>query len=206
MSNGESVATAPGRRTLPPFRADHVGSLLRPPALTKARADFKAGTLDADGLQAVEDAAILQMIAMQHEVGLQVVTDGELRRTSWHMDFIYSLQGVSQVQGESLHVQFKNAEGTYDYAPPAMRVSGKIGLESTIFADAFTFLRDHSHPDQTPQADDPVAEHGPLPRWQRVDRSRCLPGHRCVLVRSRGRLRQAGSGRLRPRRSLPAAR
>jgi 5-methyltetrahydropteroyltriglutamate--homocysteine methyltransferase len=151
MANGESVATAPGRRTLPPFRADHVGSLLRPPALHRARAEFKAGTLDADGLRAVEDAAIIEMIEMQHEVGLQVVTDGELRRTSWHMDFIYQLQGVTQVQGESMHVQFKNAQGTYDYAPPAMRVSSKIGLEQTIFADAFSFLRDHSHADQTPK-------------------------------------------------------
>jgi 5-methyltetrahydropteroyltriglutamate--homocysteine methyltransferase len=151
MANGESVATAPGRRTVPPFRADHVGSLLRPPALTQARADFKAGSLDAEALRAVEDAAIIEVIEMQHEVGLQLVTDGELRRTSWHMDFIYQLDGVTQVQGESMHVQFKNAQGTYDYAPPAMRVSGKIGLEQTIFADAFGFLREHSHADQTPK-------------------------------------------------------
>ena len=135
----------------PPFRADHVGSLLRPPALTQARADFKAGKLDAEGLRAVEDAAILEVIEMQRAVGLRSVTDGELRRTSWHMDFIYQLDGITQVQGESLHVQFKNEQGTYDYAPPAMRVSGKVALGHTIFADAFTFLRDHSHPGQTPK-------------------------------------------------------
>jgi 5-methyltetrahydropteroyltriglutamate--homocysteine methyltransferase len=134
-----------------PFRADHVGSLLRPPALAQARADHKAGSLDADGLHAVEDAAILEVIEMQRAVGLKSVTDGELRRTSWHMDFIYQLQGISQVDGESLHVQFKNEQGTYDYAPPAMRVSGKVGLGHTIFADAFTFLRDHAHADQTPK-------------------------------------------------------
>jgi 5-methyltetrahydropteroyltriglutamate--homocysteine methyltransferase len=134
-----------------PFRADHVGSLLRPPALTQARAEYKAGRLSADGLHAVEDAAILEVIEMQRAVGLKSVSDGELRRTSWHMDFIYELQGVSQVDGESLHVQFKNEQGTYDYAPPAMRVSGKVGLGHTIFADAFGFLRDHAHADQTPK-------------------------------------------------------
>jgi 5-methyltetrahydropteroyltriglutamate--homocysteine methyltransferase len=134
-----------------PFRADHVGSLLRPPALTQARADFKAGRLDAAGLHAVEDAAILEVIEMQRAVGLKSVTDGELRRTSWHMDFIYQLQGISQVDGESLHVQFKNEQGSYDYAPPAMRVSGKVGLGHTIFADAFSFLRDHAHSGQTPK-------------------------------------------------------
>ncbi len=135
----------------PPFRADHVGSLLRPPALTQARADHRAGRLDADGLRAAEDAAILEVIEMQRAVGLKSVTDGELRRTSWHMDFIYQLEGITQVQGESLHVQFKNEQGTYDYAPPAMRVAGKVGLSNAIFADAFTFLRDHAPPGQTPK-------------------------------------------------------
>ena len=139
------------QRQTPPFRADNVGSLLRPPALTQARADFKAGRLEADALIAVEDAAILEAIALQHEVGLQNVTDGELRRTSWHMDFIYQLQGVTQVEGESLHVEFKNEQGTYDYTPPAMRVSGRVALPYTIFADAFSFLRDHAAPDQTPK-------------------------------------------------------
>jgi 5-methyltetrahydropteroyltriglutamate--homocysteine methyltransferase len=151
MAGSETIATKPGRRTAPPFRADHVGSLLRPPALAQARAQFKAGKLDSNGLRAVEDAAILDAIELQHEVGLQSVTDGEFRRTSWHMDFIYQLGGVSSVPGESLHVQFKNAQGSYDYAPPAMRVSDRISLEKTIFADAFTFLRDHSHADQTPK-------------------------------------------------------
>lgn len=135
----------------PPFHADHVGSLLRPPALMEARAKFKAGRLDAEGLRAVEDAAILEAIEMQRAVGLRSVTDGEFRRTSWHMDFIYQLEGIRQVDGESLHVQFKNEQGSYDYAPPAMRVSGRVGLAGTIFAEAFTFLRDHAHADQTPK-------------------------------------------------------
>jgi 5-methyltetrahydropteroyltriglutamate--homocysteine methyltransferase len=139
------------KRTAPPFRADHVGSLLRPPQLAKARAEFKAGQIDADELKGVEDEAIKEVIDLQQDAGLQSVTDGEFRRTSWHMDFIYSLAGIEQVQGDTLHVQFRNAEGEYDYAPPAMRVADKVGLPDTIFAEAFEFLRDNSDPDQTPK-------------------------------------------------------
>jgi 5-methyltetrahydropteroyltriglutamate--homocysteine methyltransferase len=139
------------QRTTPPFRADHVGSLLRPPELAKARAEFKSGRIDADDLEAVENETIERVIDLQHDAGLRTVTDGEFRRTSWHMDFIYSLEGVEQVEGESLHVQFRNAEGEYDYAPPAMRVAGKVALPATIFGDAFAFLRDHAHSDQTPK-------------------------------------------------------
>jgi 5-methyltetrahydropteroyltriglutamate--homocysteine methyltransferase len=138
-------------RTTPPFRADHVGSLLRPPELTSARAEFKAGRIDADALRQAEDTAIEGVIELQDAVGLDTVTDGEFRRTSWHMDFIYSLDGVEQVKGESLHVQFRNAEGEFDYAPPAMRVSGTIALPETIFAGAFEFLREHAHSGQTPK-------------------------------------------------------
>jgi methionine synthase II (cobalamin-independent) len=139
------------KRTTPPFRADHVGSLLRPPELTRARARFKAGEIDADELREVEDQAIEKVIDLQHDAGLQTVTDGEFRRTSWHMDFIYSLEGIEQVDGESIHVQFRSAEGEYDYAPPAMRVSARVALPETVFAGAFTFLRDHAHRDQTPK-------------------------------------------------------
>jgi 5-methyltetrahydropteroyltriglutamate--homocysteine methyltransferase len=138
-------------RDTPPFRADHVGSLLRPPDLTRARADFKAGRIDGDDLRAVEDDAILDVMALQRDAGLQTVTDGEFRRTSWHMDFIYALGGIEQVDGESIHVQFRSDEGEYDYAPPAMRVAGTVTLPETIFANAFTFLRDNAKPGQTPK-------------------------------------------------------
>ena len=139
------------RRDTPPFRADHVGSLLRPPPLARARAQFKAGALDADELRTIEDDAIREVIELQRAAGLQAVTDGEFRRTSWHMDFIYQLGGIEQAEGESLHVQFRSAEGEYDYAPPAMRVSGRVGLPETIFADAFAFLRDNASAAQTPK-------------------------------------------------------
>ncbi|HET8978308.1 MAG TPA: 5-methyltetrahydropteroyltriglutamate--homocysteine S-methyltransferase [Solirubrobacteraceae bacterium] len=138
-------------RQIPPFRADHVGSLLRPPELARARAEFRSGAIDAARLEEIENEAIRGVIELQRAAGLQTVTDGEFRRTSWHMDFIYSLEGIEQVQGESIHVQFRNAEGEYDYAPPAMRVSGRVGLNDTIFASAFQFLRDNAAPEQTPK-------------------------------------------------------
>ncbi|MGZ4299843.1 MAG: 5-methyltetrahydropteroyltriglutamate--homocysteine S-methyltransferase [Solirubrobacteraceae bacterium] len=138
-------------RDTPPFRADHVGSLLRPPDLARARADFKAGTIDRERLRAAEDEAIRGVIELQRAAGLRSVTDGEFRRTSWHMDFIYSLEGIEQVEGSSIHVHFRNAVGEYDYAPPAMRVAGKVGLNGTIFAEAFSFLRDNASAQQTPK-------------------------------------------------------
>jgi methionine synthase II (cobalamin-independent) len=131
-----------GRLSTPPFRADHVGSLLRPADLLKAREDHAAGRIDADGLRAVEDEAIREVVRMQEDVGMQSATDGEFRRTSWHMDFIYQLGGVEQVEGDSLHVRFRDEEGEYDYAPPAMQVAERVTLPKTIFADAFEFLRD----------------------------------------------------------------
>jgi 5-methyltetrahydropteroyltriglutamate--homocysteine methyltransferase len=88
---------------------------------------------------------------MQDAVGLRTVTDGEFRRTSWHMDFIYELGGVEQVTDRSLHVQFRNEEGEYDYAPPAMAITSPVTLPRTIFADAFAFLRDHAREGQTPK-------------------------------------------------------
>jgi 5-methyltetrahydropteroyltriglutamate--homocysteine methyltransferase len=81
-------------RDTPPFRADHVGSLLRPQRLLEARAAHADGRLDDDELRAVEDDAIREVVRMQQEVGLRTATDGEFRRASWHMDFIYQLGGV----------------------------------------------------------------------------------------------------------------
>jgi 5-methyltetrahydropteroyltriglutamate--homocysteine methyltransferase len=129
-------------RSTPPFRADHVGSLLRPPELLQAREEHAAGRIDDEALRAVEDAAIRDVVRMQREVGLRSATDGEFRRTSWHMDFIYQLGGVRQVEGERIHVHFRDEQGEYDYAPPAMRVSDRVTLPKTIFGDAFSFLRD----------------------------------------------------------------
>src|ERR1700760_4510753 len=138
-------------RDRPPFRADHVGSLLRPARLHAARAEYKAGRIDLDELRGVEDECIRDVIQLQRDAGLESVTDGELRRTSWHMDFIYSLGGIKQVEGESLHVHFQDESGEYDYAPPAMKVADKVTLPEPIFAGAFAYLRDHALEGQTPK-------------------------------------------------------
>src|SRR6266704_1550121 len=96
-------------RTSPPFRADHVGSLLRPPDLLVARANFADGRIYADDLRAIEDAAITDAVKMQEEIGLKSATDGEFRRASWHMDFIYQLGGIGE-DDERMHVKFHNPE------------------------------------------------------------------------------------------------
>jgi 5-methyltetrahydropteroyltriglutamate--homocysteine methyltransferase len=133
----------------PPFRADHVGSLLRPKEVLKARDEFAAGDITAAQLTQVEDAAIQANIRMQREVGLKSATDGELRRESWHMDFIYQLGGIEKVQDDTIQVAFHNKDKDYQWAPPSAHVTSPITLPSTIFADAFTFVRDNVAPDQT---------------------------------------------------------
>ena len=127
-------------RTRPPFRADHVGSLLRPPELLQARADFAEDRIDAAELRGVEDEAIRAVVRGQEEVGLRSATDGEFRRASWHMDFIYRLGGVTRAQ-DSLKVQFRNAEGTLEFTPAALRVDAPVALEEPIFAEDFGFLQ-----------------------------------------------------------------
>jgi 5-methyltetrahydropteroyltriglutamate--homocysteine methyltransferase len=138
-------------RETPPFRADHVGSLLRPPELLEARQRFADGAIDADELRGIEDEAIRDVVALQREVGLRSATDGEFRRASWHMDFIYQLDGISKVVDETLHVQFRNEQGTLEFAPPSLHVDGRIGLSKTIFGDAFAYLRSVVSPGQTPK-------------------------------------------------------
>jgi 5-methyltetrahydropteroyltriglutamate--homocysteine methyltransferase len=128
------------RRTTPPFRADHVGSLLRPPALLKARDDFAAGTIDAAELRALEDDAIRAAVKLQEDAGLRSTTDGEFRRASWHMDFIYQLDGITKEAGE-IAVKFYNEDGEIEFTPAALHVDGKLGVSKTIFGDDFTFLK-----------------------------------------------------------------
>ncbi|MGZ6723900.1 MAG: 5-methyltetrahydropteroyltriglutamate--homocysteine S-methyltransferase [Solirubrobacteraceae bacterium] len=128
-------------RTIPPFRADHVGSLLRPPELLQAREDFKEGRIDADELRGIEDEAIRDVVRKQEEVGLQSATDGEFRRASWHMDFIYQLGGINHA-ADNITVQFRNAEGTIEFTPAALHVEDRVALREPIFADAFRFVQE----------------------------------------------------------------
>src|SRR5512132_3119115 len=127
-------------RTTPPFRADHVGSLLRPPQLLQAREDFKEGRIDAAELRGIEDEAIRDVVAKQEAAGLRSATDGEFRRASWHMDFIYQLDGITRAQ-DNLKVQFHNAEGDIEFTPAAIHVDAPIGLAEPIFAQDFAFTR-----------------------------------------------------------------
>jgi methionine synthase II (cobalamin-independent) len=129
-------------RTTPPFRADHVGSLLRPPEVLKAREDRASGAITDDDLRQIEDDAIRDVVARQEAVGLQSITDGEFRRESWHMDFIYALGGVTKVQDDTIHVHFENKDREYDWSPPSAHVSSLVTLPETIFAGHFAFLRD----------------------------------------------------------------
>ena len=137
-------------RTSPPFRADHVGSLLRPPDLLQARDDHAAGRIDDEGLRAIEDEAIRDVVRMQRDAGMRTVTDGEFRRASWHMDFIYRLDGVSQAPGH-LTVKFHNADGDIEFTPAALRIDGRLGVSETIFGDDFRFLTEVAEEDQTPK-------------------------------------------------------
>jgi 5-methyltetrahydropteroyltriglutamate--homocysteine methyltransferase len=137
-------------RDLPPFRADHVGSLLRPAGLLRARDDFAAGQLTAAGLRAIEDEAIAGVVRMQRDAGLRPVTDGEFRRASWHMDFIYRLGGISKAPG-NLAVRFRNPSGTLEFTPAALHVNGKIRLSETIFGEDFSYLRSVAGPAVTPK-------------------------------------------------------
>src|ERR1039457_6564452 len=127
-------------RSSPPFRAHHVGSLLRPQRLLAARDDFAAGRIDAAQLRAVEDDAIAAAVAMQEDVGLQSATDGEFRRASWHMDFIYQLGGISKAPG-NLAVKFRNPSGTIEFTPAALHVGSRIRLDHTIFEADFRYLQ-----------------------------------------------------------------
>jgi len=135
----------------PPFRADHVGSLLRPPEVLRARDDFAAGKISAQQLKEIEDAAIREIISKQREVGLKTVTDGELRRESWHMDFIYQLGGIKKVQDDTIRVAFHNKDKNYEWAPPSAHITERVTLPNTIFADAFTFLVGNALEGQTPK-------------------------------------------------------
>ena len=126
-------------RTTPPFRADHVGSLLRPTELLRAREDAAAGRITADELRAVEDDAIRDAVRMQRDAGLRAVTDGEFRRTSWHMDFIYALDGMSTAE-DKVRVSFHNEQGDIEFMAAAAHVDGKVGVSETIFGDAYSYL------------------------------------------------------------------
>jgi 5-methyltetrahydropteroyltriglutamate--homocysteine methyltransferase len=134
----------------PPFRAEHVGSLLRPAALLAARAEHEGGRITAGMLRETEDDYIRRAVVMQAELGLKGVTDGEFRRGSWHMDFLYQIGGVEKTD-RTLHLAFKNKAGTVEFSPAAHRVAGRLRFDRTIFAEDFAFLKSVAPPGTTPK-------------------------------------------------------
>jgi 5-methyltetrahydropteroyltriglutamate--homocysteine methyltransferase len=128
-------------RNRPPFRADHVGSLLRPTTLKDARALHERGGITDIELRATEDAAIEHVIVRQAEIGLRSATDGEFRRAMWHFDFLERLDGVESFRSDH-GIAFK---GGIETQAKGLRVTGKIGFSTHPMVDHFRFLRDHTH-------------------------------------------------------------
>jgi 5-methyltetrahydropteroyltriglutamate--homocysteine methyltransferase len=127
------------QRTKPPFRADHVGSLLRPAALKQAREQFAKGAIDAAALKAVEDREIERVIKKQEDVGLQAVTDGEFRRSWWHLDFLWGLDGAEK------HVMDTGvAFAAVTTRNEGVKVNGKLGSRHHPMIEHFKFVAAHT--------------------------------------------------------------
>jgi 5-methyltetrahydropteroyltriglutamate--homocysteine methyltransferase len=138
------------KRTKPPFRADQVGSLLRPKRLHEARERRENGRITAGELRAVEDEAIRDVVRLQEEVGLQGVTDGEFRRAYFHLDFLERIDGV-EVERSGVSSRFRRDDGVdVNFAPPKLKVTGKLARSTAIAIDDFQFLK--SATTRTPKA------------------------------------------------------
>jgi 5-methyltetrahydropteroyltriglutamate--homocysteine methyltransferase len=133
------------QRSHPPFRADHVGSFLRPKYLLEAREQKAKGALSAAELRKVEDRAIAEIVKFQEDVGLQAITDGEFRRTYFHIDFLEQLGGVKT----DIPVTIKKPDGTEELAPPVMRVVDKVRHARDIQLADFEYLK--SQTSRTPK-------------------------------------------------------
>ncbi|MBO0752663.1 MAG: 5-methyltetrahydropteroyltriglutamate--homocysteine S-methyltransferase, partial [Bradyrhizobiaceae bacterium] len=121
---------------VPPFRADHVGSLLRPAAVKEARASYAAGAIPADALTAIEDAEIARLVKKQEEAGLKLATDGELRRSWWHFDFYAGLDGVELFE-TSQGIQFAGVATKAE----SIRVVGKVAFTGHPQLNHFRYLK-----------------------------------------------------------------
>jgi 5-methyltetrahydropteroyltriglutamate--homocysteine methyltransferase len=126
------------KRTKPPFRADHVGSFLRPAALKEARTKREKGAITAAELKAVEDREIEKVIKRQEELGLQLATDGEFRRSWWHFDFLGRLDGVEIYEAEQ-GIQFRGVQTKAQ----GLRIVGKVGFSDHPMLAHFKFLKAH---------------------------------------------------------------
>lgn len=138
-------------KTSPPFRADHVGSLLRPKTLLDTRQQHQLGLLSDEALREVEDQCIRDVVKLQEDVGLKSVTDGEFRRSMFHIDFLTKLKGVEQRGG--IETKFHKKDGDIDYAPPRLEVVDKLEHTQGIQWEDFKFLK--STTKQTPKVSIP---------------------------------------------------
>jgi len=127
-------------RTTPPFRAEHVGSLLRPAEVTEARAAHAAGRITAAQLRAIEDKAIREAVRMQEELGLEAITDGEMRRETWHLDFYHQIGGMEKSR-ELVKVPFHTASSDIPFEVEGLWIGRKLSLDKTIFGEDFSFLK-----------------------------------------------------------------
>lgn len=133
----------------PFFRADHVGSLLRPKNLLAARADHTTGKISAHDLRAIEDAAIIDCIRLQEDAGMESITDGEFRRENWWVYFIAAMEGVEITEPSTDSAFQQRDDHGGDYVPKGVKTTGKIGGGGTIMIDHFDFIRGHT--DRTPK-------------------------------------------------------
>ncbi|MEK4476111.1 5-methyltetrahydropteroyltriglutamate--homocysteine S-methyltransferase [Paenibacillus sp. FSL R7-0048] len=147
-----SIQTKPQKRTVTPFRYDIVGSFLRPQALKEARLKFKNGEITAEQLKEVENDEIVKLVQKQKEVGLQAVTDGEFRRSWWHLDFFWGLDGVDRTIIDQGY-QFNGAESR----PETARLTGKISYSSHPFVSHYEFLKDAAGEDVVARQSIPAA-------------------------------------------------
>ena len=134
-------------RHTPPFRADHVGSFLRPKVLLDAREQKAMGTISAEQLRVVEDKAVAEIVKFQQNAGLQSITDGEFRRTYFHIDFLDQLGGVKT----DIPVTIVRPDGSEELAPPAMRVIDKVRHVKNIQLADFEYLKSQVQAGLTPK-------------------------------------------------------
>jgi 5-methyltetrahydropteroyltriglutamate--homocysteine methyltransferase len=142
MSGPHSEIEVMTQRTTPPFRADHVGSFLRPLYLLEAREQKAKGEITAEQLRKVEDKAITEIVKFQEDVGLQSITDGEFRRTYFHVDFLEQIGGVKS----DIPVTIQKPDGTMELAPPVMRVVDKVRHVKDIQLADFQYLKSQITP------------------------------------------------------------
>ena len=188
------------KRTKPPFRADHVGSLLRPKAIHDARARRAKGEITAGALTEIEDREIARVIKKQEDVGLDAITDGEFRRSWWHLDFLWGLDGVDKhTMSEGVHFAAVNTRNE------GVKVTGKLGMAGPHpMVEHFKFVAAHTN--RTPKITIPApsAIYG-RPIATPIDKT-AYPSMGRFLGRSRQCLQESGARLCRRRLPLSAAR